>query len=128
MVVDTSILVAILQGERGEAEFQKQIDEADVCLMSAVSFVECSIVLGGRLGRAGQDQFDLFVAAAEIEIVPMDREQGLLARRAYRRFGKGNHSAALNFGDCFSYALSMATGEPLLFKGNDFSQTDVACM
>lgn len=126
MVVDTSAVVAILRGEPEGDVFQQKIDAADVRLLSAANLVECSIVVGNRFGQPGLDHLDLFIEAAGLEIVPVDREQALAARQAYRRFSKGLHPAGLNFGDCFAYALSQTSGEPLLFKGNDFHHTDVA--
>jgi len=93
--------------------------------MSAASFVEASIVLEARKGYEGVRDFDLFVTRAGIKLAEVDAEQAETARVAFRKFGKGRHAASLNYGNCFSYALAKATGFPLLFKGNDFSQTDV---
>jgi len=85
------------------------------------------MILESRYGPDGVRDLDLFIAKAQVSLMPVDEEQADLARRAYRKFGKGRHPAGLNFGDCFSYALSRALELPLLFKGNDFSQTDVEC-
>ena len=85
------------------------------------------MIVESRYGPDGVRDLDLFVAKAQISLAPVDEEQANLARRAFRKYGKGRHPAGLNFGDCFSYALSKALQEPLLFKGNDFSQTDVDC-
>lgn len=126
MVVDTSALVAILTGEPEQADFIRAIDRADIRLLSAASWVEASIVIESHYGAAGLHHLDRLVARAEVEIVAVDAEQARIAREAFQRFGKGRHPAALNFGDCFTYALSNARDEPLLFKGNDFSQTDVS--
>jgi ribonuclease VapC len=93
--------------------------------MSIASFVETSIVLESRYGYEGIRDFDLFIAKAEIELIPVDVEQAHVARWAYKTYGKGRHPAGLNFGDCFSYALAKVKDDELLFKGNDFSQTDV---
>jgi ribonuclease VapC len=87
--------------------------------------VEVSIVIEARLGAADQRDLDLFLERAEIELVAVDAEQARAARRAFSRFGKGRHPAGLNFGDSFAYALATTLGEPLLFKGGDFSKTDV---
>ncbi len=87
--------------------------------------VEVSIAVEARFGAEGVRDLDMYIDRAGIEIAAVDIEQGKLARRAYSRYGKGQHPAGLNFGDCFSYALAMVRGEPLLFKGSDFSQTDV---
>ena len=125
MVVDTSVLLAILQNEPERRSFNEAIERADARRISAATFVEVSIVMEARHGAAGQRDLDLFLERAEIEIVGVDIEQAREARRAFARFGKGRHPAGLNFGDCFAYALAATLGEPLLFKGEDFSKTDV---
>lgn len=93
--------------------------------MSMVALLETTMVIEGRSGPAAGRDLDLLVQEAEIELMPVTRQHVEAAREAWRRFGKGNHPAALNFGDCFAYALASATGEPLLFKGGDFALTDV---
>ena len=93
--------------------------------MSVANALEASIVLENRGGSTVRDDFDSFLDVSRIELVPVTIEHFDSARRAWRRFGKGNHPAALNFGDCFAYALAETTGEPLLFKGHDFVQTDI---
>ena len=93
--------------------------------MSVASFLEAAIVLESRTGVAGGDELDLFMGRAQIELEPVTPEHAQAARRAWRRFGKGNHPAGLNFGDCFAYALAEASGEPLLFKGRDFVLTGI---
>jgi ribonuclease VapC len=93
--------------------------------MSVATFVEISIILETRHGAEGLRDLDRFFSRASIELVPVDAEQGQVARVAYSRFGKGRHKAALNYGDCFSYALAMALEEPLLCKGDDFAHSDV---
>lgn len=125
MVIDTSAIVAILADEPERRSFNLIIEADRVRLLSAVSLVETAIVLGNRYGEAAERELDLFVYKANIEITPVDTEQAGVARRAYIRFGKGRHPARLNFGDCFAYALAKVTGEPLLYKGSDFSQTDI---
>ena len=92
--------------------------------VSVANLLEAAIVIGGR-GESAESDPDRFVDAAEIELMPVTAEQVARAREAWRRFGKGNHPAALNFGDCFAYALALTTGKPLLFKGEDFSRTGV---
>ena len=87
--------------------------------------IEAAIIIESRLGDAGGREFDLWLQRASIEIVPVDVEQTEMARRAWRGFGKGRHSASFNYGDCFSYALAVTRDEPLLFKGDDFARTDV---
>lgn len=127
IVIDTSALVAILRREDEADEFLRLIVGTDRCLLSAVSLLETSMVLAGRTGdeTAWRDLDDLIESAA-IEIVPQNAEQARIARDAFLRFGKGRHPAALNFGDCASYALSHTQNAPLLFKGTDFSRTDIA--
>ena len=93
--------------------------------MSAATLLELTIVIENKGGPKAGYELDEFMAKSDFEIVPLTLEQTEAARVAWRRFGKGNHPARLNFGDCFSYALAKTTGEPLLFKGNDFSQTDI---
>jgi len=124
MVIDTSALLAILQDEPERRAFNEAIEAADARRLSVVSFVELSIVIDTRFGAAGQRDLDLFLERAGVELVPVDTEQARVARHAYSRFGRGRHAAGLNFGDCFSYALARVLGEPLLFKGDDFSRTD----
>ena len=83
------------------------------------------MVVEGRGGAGAGDELDALLRRAEVQLVPVTSEQAYAARHAWRRFGKGNHPAALNFGDCFAYALAVTTGEPLLFKGEDFALTDI---
>jgi ribonuclease VapC len=125
MVIDTSALVTILTAEPERARFIGLIEAADSLLMSAATLVETSIVIESRYGSEGLRDLDLFLKTAGIEIVPLDADQALVARRAFSRFGKGRHQAGLNYGDCFSYALAASRAEPLLFKGDDFTRTDV---
>jgi ribonuclease VapC len=126
MVIDTSAIVAILFGEPEAATFAEAIERDAVRLMSAASVLEAAIVVESELGDPGARELDLLLYQAGITISPFSPEHLAAARHAFRAFGKGRHAAALNFGDCFSYALSRSTGEPLLFKGEDFSRTDVA--
>ena len=125
MVIDTSAIVAIALNEPDAAELEVRIADYPVRLISAATMLEATIVLETRLGDAGAREFDLWLLKIGAEIVPVDAEQADAARRAWRRFGKGRHAAALNYGDCFSYALALTRGEPLLFKGEDFAKTDV---
>ncbi len=125
MTLDTSAIVAVLQNEVEADEFLALIDEAPRCLISAVSVLEAAMVLDGRRGDAGA-HLDQFLLRASIETVAFDAEQLSVARRAFRRFGKGRHAAGLNFGDCAAYALAQWSGEPLLYKGQDFTKSDVA--
>lgn len=125
MILDTSALVAILQDEPERRSFIAAIEAAASRSMSTATFVETSIVIGARYGDDGLRDLDLFLAKAEVALVAVDIEQAQVAREAFLRFGRGRHPAGLNYGDCFSYALAMTLGEPLLYKGGDFSQTDV---
>lgn len=125
MVIDTSALVAILQDEPERGGFNEAIEAADRRSMSVVSFVEASMILETRFGPDGVRALDLVIAKAGIELVPVDAEQAHAARIAFRAYGKRRHPAGFNFGDCFAYALARTLGEPLLFKGSDFSLTDV---
>lgn len=94
--------------------------------MSTVPYVELAIVAATRLGEGGSQQIDTLLRSASISLQPVTPHQAILARQAFFEYGKGRHPAALNFGDCFAYALAKSTGEPLLFRGNDFSQTDLS--
>ena len=125
MIIDTSAMVAILYREREAAAFIQRIHDADSCLMSVATWVELAMVVESQLGPDGMRQAEAFFRRAGITIEPVAVEHGELARQAFLDFGKGRHKAGLNFGDCFSYALAKATGEPLLFKGNDFALTDI---
>ena len=125
MVLDTSALVALL-GMEPEAERIARAIEADATrLLSAATLVESTIVIESRYGPAGSTELDLLIARAGIRIEAVTPQQADVAREAWRHYGKGRHAAGLNYGDCFSYALSRVTGESLLFKGRDFPQTDV---
>jgi ribonuclease VapC len=126
MVIDTSAVVAILFGESEAETFAETIEQDPVRLISAASVLEAAIIVESELGDAGARELDLILYKAGITIVPFSPEHLAAARHAFRVFGKDRHPAALNFGDCFSYALSKSTGEPLLFKGADFPRTDVA--
>lgn len=125
MVIDTSAIVAIALDEPDAAEFEQQIADDPVRLISAATLLEVAIVLETRLGDAGGREFDLWLLKIGADIVAVDAEQIEAARRAWRRYGKGRRAAGLNYGDCFSYALAVTRGEPLLFKGDDFARTDV---
>jgi ribonuclease VapC len=125
MVIDTSAALAILLGEVEAKAFAEAVDGDPMRIMSAVSVLETSIVVETRKGPVGGRELDLLLHRGRIDVVPFNPHQLELARDAYRRFGKGYHPAALNFGDCCAYALAAASGEPLLFKGNDFTQTDI---
>lgn len=125
MVIDSSALVAILLGEPEADEFASAILDDPVRLMCSANLLEAGIVAESRLGELGGHELDLLVHRLGIEIAFLDAEQVSEARHAWRRFGKGNHSAGLNFGDLCAYGLASTSGEPLLFKGNDFAATDL---
>jgi len=125
MVIDTSALLAIFLAEPERKQFLKLITEAETRLISVANALEIGIVLEARRGEAAGREFDLFLNHARVEMVAVDAEQVEVARAAWRRYGKGRHPAALNFGDCFAYALAKVLGEPLLAKGDDFLRTDV---
>lgn len=125
MIVDSSALLAILFCEEDAEVYAQAIVRADSCRMSAVTFVEAAIVVESQTKDAGARQFDALFRQAGIVIEPVTEEQAHTARQAYSDFGKGRHQAGLNFGDCFSYALAKTTGETLLFKGEDFKNTDI---
>jgi len=126
VVIDTSALVALLGMEPEAARIAAALESDPNRLLSAATLIEVGIVIESRYGIAGARELDLLVAKAGLVIESVTAEQADVAREAWRRFGKGRHSASLNYGDCFSYALAKVKGEPLLFKGEDFPQTDIA--
>ena len=125
MVIDSSAFVAVMLGEPERTAFIKSIVTTSTRIAGAPTVLETSMVLLSRKGEAGLTEFRAFYARAAVQTARFEPEQIDLALDAYRRFGKGRHPAGLNYGDCFSYALAKATGEPLLFKGDDFPRTDV---
>lgn len=125
MVIDASAIVAILFNEPERDLFDRLIAADDVRLVSAVTRVEAAFVIEGRTRDVGRARLDRFLSLPGIEIVAVTPEQAEQVVEVFRRYGKGRHRAGLNIGDCFSYALAKSTGEPLLFKGNDFAQTDI---
>jgi ribonuclease VapC len=128
MVIDTSALAAIFFGEPERDAFLQAIISDANPLISAAIVVETGMVLEARQGDAAGREFDLFLVRANLQIISLDAEQAEFARSAWRKYGKGRHKAALNFGDCFSYALAKSTGEPLLAKGTDFALTDITVL
>ena len=125
MVIDTSAVIAVLLGEPEAEAFAGAIADDPKRLISVFSALEASIVIEAKKGEVGGRELDLLIHRSQIEIVVLDSEQVEIARGAWRQFGKGRHAAGLNIGDCCSYALSKSSGEPLLFKGDDFSKTDL---
>jgi len=125
MVIDTSALLAVFLAEPERKRFLNAIIAAPSRRISAASVLETGIVLEARRGEAAGREFDLFIVRANLAVVFVDSEQIDVARCAWRKYGKGRHPAALNFGDCFAYALAKCCGEPLLAKGADFAHTDI---
>lgn len=127
MIVDTSALVAILRGEPNADRYVDALISSSRPRMSAASLVEASVVVDANRDPVLSRRLDELLDAAGVHIEPLTEDHARIARQAYRDFGKGSgHPAGLNLGDCFSYALAAASGEPLLFKGDDFSHTDLS--
>lgn len=126
MIVDTSAIVAILRKEAEGRRCTDLLTHAEHPRLSAASYLEAAIVIDGSRNQLTSQQLDALVEETELTIEPVTANQARIARMAYREFGRGSgHPARLNFGDCFAYALAKEIGEPLLFVGNDFPQTDV---
>ncbi|MDX2178726.1 MAG: type II toxin-antitoxin system VapC family toxin [Bryobacteraceae bacterium] len=125
MIVDSSALLAVVFNEPESDRFSKLVVASRNARISAASYLEAATVVDRRGTDVNRAMFDTVVEQAGLAIEPFTAEQAKLARQAYRVFGKGRHPAALNFGDCFSYALAKVYREPILFKGNDFSKTDL---
>ncbi len=126
MIIDTSAVIAILFAEDDASEYAQAIAAATTCRMSAANYLETCVVIDRAHNPIASRRVDDFMQRAQIVVEPVTKAHADLARAAYRDFGKGAKSRAqLNFGDCFSYALAQATGEPLLFKGDDFLHTDL---
>ena len=125
MIIDTSALFAIVNEEPDAALYDQAIRDASHPRMSMANFLEATIAVEGRFDENKGFELERLRERLDIELVPVTFDQMRAAQRAWRRFGKGNDPAALNYGDCFAYALARTSGEPLLFKGNDFAQTDI---
>ena len=125
IVVDTSAIMAVLRLEPEAHAFARIMEEAQECLISSVTILETGIVAYARRGQPGRREFDAFLLRLTPTIVPFDADQARLARTAFERWGKGRHPASLNFGDCATYALARHMAVPLLFKGDDFTATDL---
>jgi len=126
MIVDTSVLVAILKEEAGWEAYAETLNAADAPCISAATYVELSIVVDRWRNPVLSNRIDELLARFDVQIVPVTAEQARIARQAYRDYGRGSgHPANLNFGDCFSYALAREKREPILFKGDDFGHTDL---
>jgi ribonuclease VapC len=126
MIVDTSALITILRDESEALSYAKAIEMADARRVSAANFVEAALVIDSSRDPVASRRFDDLCREAHLIIEPVTEAQARIAREAYRDFGRASgHAAKLNFGDCFAYALAKVTGEPLLFKGDDFTHTDI---
>jgi ribonuclease VapC len=125
IVIDTSALVAILEGEPDAGRLARLIYESEDALLAAGTYVECCIVRGGRAGWAAVSEVDGLIQRFGVRIAELTVANARIVREAYLRFGKGIHPAGLNFGDCFAYALAKELDRPLLFKGDDFARTDI---
>ena len=125
MIVDASAVLALLLNEEDAANFARALEAADVLRMSVVNYVEAAVRIDGFKSQESSRDFDEFMRVTGIELHGVTSGLAEAARLAYRRYGRRNHAASLNLGDCFAYALAKATGEPLLFKGADFAKTDV---
>ncbi len=125
MIIDSSAVLAILLREPDGRTYLRAVLNAASRRMSVSNWFEATMVADRRGNSAAADRLEAFMRETEIELMPVSVSQGLLARHAWRTFGRGVHKAKLNYGDCFAYALAKETGEPLLFKGNDFAQTDI---
>jgi ribonuclease VapC len=125
IVIDTSAIVALLSNETDADLYEAAIAGAEESCISAASALECTFVLESRYGDVGSQKLDQLFLEQGIAVIPFDEEQLRLARAAFRRFGRGRHPARLNFGDCFAYGLAKQLTAPLLFKGEDFRQTDI---
>ena len=126
MILDASAVIAILRAEPEARSYAQAIASARSRRVSAVNYVEAAVVIDGSRDPIASRRFDDLFRTAQVVIEPVTEAQGQVAREAYRDFGKGSgHPASLNLGDCFAYALAKATGEPLLFKGDDFTHTDL---
>lgn len=125
MIVDTSVIIAILKEEHDADTIADILARTEVRRMSAVSYVEAGVVVDGNQDPVLSRRFDDLLRDVEIAVEPVTMNQARIAREAYRDFGKGRHRAGLNLGDCFAYALAKEKREPLLFKGDDFCHTDI---
>jgi ribonuclease VapC len=125
MVLDTSAVVAILFDEPGRRGLTEAVEADPVRLLSAASLLECALVVEARRGEPAGRELDLLLHRACVDTISVTADHVEIARQAWRRYGKGHHAAALNFGDYFAYALARASGEALLYVGEDFAHTDV---
>jgi ribonuclease VapC len=125
VVLDTSAIVGVVVGEPGHERIRERMATASILAVGAATMAEVAIVLSNRLGRDSRPQLSRFLREMEVEVIPFTAEHYEVAVDAFERFGKGRHAAALNFGDCLTYAVARLSGLPLLFTGDDFSRTDL---
>ncbi len=125
MVIASSVLIAILENEPEATLFLRTMYESSVLKIGTVTYTEVSLVTYSRFGQQGIEKLDTLLESLEVEFCDFDKSQAKLAREAWQKYGKGRHPAKLNFGDCCSYALAKYLNLPLLFKGNDFPETDI---
>jgi ribonuclease VapC len=125
MIVDSSAIIAVLRDEADATLFSRALEQAPICRMSAVTYVEAAVVADSNQNPLLSRKFDYLLRDVRMRVESVTPRQAEIARQAYRDFGKGRHKAGLNFGDCFAYALAKDMDEPLLFKGHDFGPTDV---
>lgn len=125
MIVDSSAIIAVLRNEPDAAPISAALQQASICRMSAVTYVEAAVVTDSNRNPVLSRRFDDLLRDVKMHVESVSFEQARIARQTYRDFGKGRHKAGLNFGDCFAYALAKDLDEPLLFKGDDFRYTDV---
>ena len=124
MIIDTSAIIAILTAEPEKDAFDSTV-AANPSRLSSLTYLEASIVLCAKRGDGALSGLDMWIETSGVEVVPFTIEHARIAREAWLQFGKGRHDARLNFGDCVTYALASSTGEPLLYKGDDFARTDI---
>jgi ribonuclease VapC len=125
MIVDSSAIIAVLRNEPDAAAISAALQQAPICRMSAVTYVEAAVVTDSNRNPVLSRRFDDLLRDVKMHVESVSLEHARIARQTYRDFGKGRHKAGLNFGDCFAYALAKDFDEPLLFKGDDFRHTDV---
>jgi len=126
LIIDSSAILAVLLEEPERSEYRRAMADADRCSMSTASYLESAILVDRNPSPLLAREFDRVIAGLKVELVPVTAEHAVIARSAYRDFGRGSgHPARLNFGDCFAYALAIERNEPLLYKGDDFRHTDV---
>jgi len=125
MIVDPSAIIAVLRNEPDALAIGEAMQRSQVCRLSAVTYVEAGVVTDSNRNPVLSRRLDELIRDVRMRIETVTPQQAQIARQAYRDFGKGRHKAGLNFGDCFAYALAKDLDEPLLFKGTDFTHTDI---